>query len=37
VVIGERTIAWLGTEEDKVAHFSRVTRLHRDELPRLVF
>jgi hypothetical protein len=37
VVIGERTIAWLGTEQDKVAHFSRVTRLHRDELPRLVF
>jgi hypothetical protein len=37
IVIGERTVAWLGTEQDKVAHFLRVTPLRREELPQLVF
>lgn len=36
-VIAEQDVAWLATEQEKVDHFTRVTRLRRDELPRLVF
>lgn len=36
-VIAHRELAWLGAEEDKVAHFLSRTTVRRDELPHLVF
>jgi hypothetical protein len=36
-VIAERDLAWLATEQDKVAHFTRMTMLGREQLPHQVF
>lgn len=38
-VIGSRDLDWLATEQDKLAHFTRMfgTTIRREELPRLVF
>ncbi len=36
-VIAHREFRWLGTEQDKVAHFLTTTSLDREALPRLVF
>ena len=36
-VLTDRQHRWLATERDKVAHFTRVTRLPRSEFPHLVF
>jgi hypothetical protein len=36
-VIGHRAYAWLGAEQDKLAHFLTTTSLQRDQLPRLQF
>jgi hypothetical protein len=36
-VIGHREFRWLGSEQDKVAHFLTTTSLEREALPRLVF
>jgi hypothetical protein len=36
-VIAERDLAWLATEQDKLAHFTQVTPLRREDLPHLVF
>ena len=36
-VISHRQFRWLGSEQDKVAHFLTTTSLEQDALPRLVF
>src|SRR5262245_48012688 len=36
-VISHREVRWLGSEQDKVAHFLTTTSLDRDALPRLAF
>ena len=36
-VLGHREFRWLGSEQDKVAHFLTTTALDRDALPRLAF
>jgi hypothetical protein len=36
-VISHREFRWLGSEQDKVAHFLTTTSLDRDALPRLAF
>jgi hypothetical protein len=36
-VLAAPQITWLGTEQEKVRHFTLATPLRRDELPRLVF
>lgn len=36
-VLADRRHRWLATEREKVAHFTRVTRLSRSELPHVTF
>jgi len=36
-VLGEQHVIWLATEQDKLAHFTVTTSLHRQQLPHLVF
>jgi hypothetical protein len=36
-VLSDRRHRWLATEREKVAHFTRVTRLSRSELPHITF
>jgi hypothetical protein len=36
-VLADRRYRWLATEREKVAHFTRVTRLSRSELPHITF
>jgi hypothetical protein len=36
-IIDHRDLTWLATEQEKVAHFTRVTQLRDDELPRMTF
>ena len=36
-VITHREFRWLGSEQDKIAHFLTTTCLERDALPRLAF
>ncbi|MEQ1574286.1 MAG: hypothetical protein ABL993_08575 [Vicinamibacterales bacterium] len=36
-VVAHRELSWLGTEDDKLAHFLTSTSLQREELPKLSF
>jgi hypothetical protein len=37
LVLAERHLTWLATEDDKVAHFTVTRQVSRDVLPRLIF
>jgi hypothetical protein len=36
-VLGESETSWLATEPDKLAHFTLIPGIRREELPQLVF